>query len=65
MYDRILKFCRDTDGAITVDWVVLSGVIVTLAMLIANDIMGGAAVSGQNTADRAMSVVNSIQTINF
>lgn len=65
MYDRTISFVRNTDGAVTVDWVVLAGAMVTLALLMAGDILGGASTSGTNANNRALSVVQNIKTSDF
>ena len=40
MTHLIKSFCRDTDGAVTIDWVVLTSAIVTLALIIFAGIKG-------------------------
>ena len=65
MYDRAISFVRNTDGAVTVDWVVLAGAMVTLALLMAGDVMGSASTSGTKSNARAMSVVQNIKTLDF
>lgn len=35
------RFARDEGGAVTVDWVVLTGALVTMGMLVVNSIAGG------------------------
>ncbi len=38
----IRKFVRDQDGAVTVDWVVLTGAIIGLSLAVIGSIQGGA-----------------------
>jgi Flp pilus assembly pilin Flp len=46
MLSKLFRFCRDENGAVTVDWVVLTGAIVGIGMLVLTPI----AYSTDNTA---------------
>ncbi|MBI1219024.1 MAG: hypothetical protein GC186_10790 [Rhodobacteraceae bacterium] len=65
MYNRAVEFLRDTDGAVTVDWVVLTGSIVTITLLLLSDMTSGVDIAAKNIPDRAVGVANSIKTINY
>ena len=42
MLNYIKTFCNDEDGAVTVDWVVLTAAVVGLGIAVAGSIQGGA-----------------------
>lgn len=54
MMKFIKHFRRDEDGAVTVDWVVLTAAVVALAVVAYNSI-------GQNTADLAETAASKIE----
>jgi Flp pilus assembly pilin Flp len=58
---RLARFLKDEDGAVTVDWVALTGAMVGLAVLIVLDIAEGATnVSGEIGAELSNSHISDI-----
>lgn len=47
----LAKFRRDEDGAVTVDWVVLTAAIVGLGIAVISTVAGGASEIGSNISD--------------
>ncbi|MCB1339202.1 MAG: hypothetical protein KDK10_17695 [Maritimibacter sp.] len=41
LYQLAQNFCRDEDGAVTVDWVVLTAAIVGLGIAVLTSVSGG------------------------
>ena len=39
---NLMTFIKDEDGAVTVDWVVLTAAIVALGLVVGNSVKGGA-----------------------
>jgi len=39
---NLMSFIKDEDGAVTVDWVVLTAAIVALGLVVGNSVKGGA-----------------------
>jgi|HotLakDrversion3_3_1040253.scaffolds.fasta_scaffold02211_1 Flp pilus assembly pilin Flp len=51
----LAKFRRDEDGAVTVDWVVLTAAIVGLGIAVISTVAGGASEIGSNISDHLSS----------
>ena len=60
MLNFIKNFRNDEDGAVTVDWVVLTAAIVALGLLVGNAISGSAGTAASNIG--ADLVANSTST---
>ncbi len=48
----LAKFCRDEDGAVTVDWVVLTAAIVGLGIAVMSSVGGGTTALGDTISDQ-------------
>ncbi len=57
MDERLRRLCSDEDGAVTVDWVVLTAAIVGLGLVTAETVLIGA----ENVAERTGTFVSSVQ----
>ncbi len=51
MHQMLKDFLRDEDGAVTVDWVVLTAVVIGLGMVVLNPIAFSTESSTQKIAD--------------
>ena len=51
MWRKLKMFISDTDGAVTVDWVVLSAAVIGLGMLVLGPVAFGTENLTQNVAD--------------
>ncbi|NNK16282.1 MAG: hypothetical protein HKP51_05200 [Sulfitobacter sp.] len=49
--NKLQAFCKDTSGAVTVDWIVLTAAVVALAAVTIGVIQTGSAGLADNTAD--------------
>lgn len=65
MYERIRNFLRDTDGAITVDWVVLTAAVVTITLLFLSDLTGKLDTAAGGLETRMAPIVSNMPSINF
>lgn len=50
MLNRLLGFGKDQSGAVTVDWVVLTGAVVGLGLLVLNSMGGSINTAAENIA---------------
>ncbi len=51
-WTHLNRFRRDEDGAVTVDWVVLTGGLIIFGVLVATSIIAGANATGTGAGDR-------------
>jgi len=49
---RVGFFCRDDGGAVTVDWIVITGFVVALVLSVASAISPGMETRGNNIVDQ-------------
>ncbi|MFC6636489.1 hypothetical protein GV827_10365 [Sulfitobacter sp. JBTF-M27] len=49
--NKLQAFCKDTSGAVTVDWIVLTAAVVALAAVTIGVIQTGSAGLADNTGD--------------
>ena len=54
-------FCRDEDGAVTVDWVVLTAAIVGLGIAVLTSVQGGT----QSLADKIAGGLNGMEVTDY
>lgn len=57
MRDYLRRFALMEDGAVTIDWVVLTAAILTLGILIGTSVSNGAGTMAQNTGDNLAAAV--------
>lgn len=57
MRDYLRRFALMEDGAVTIDWVVLTAALLTLGILIGTSVSNGAETMAQNTGDNLAAAV--------
>ena len=50
MLTRIKNFIRDEDGAVTIDWVVLTAAIISMGLIVLTSIEGGTVAAADSIA---------------
>lgn len=63
MFDRSPNFLNDTDGAVTVDWVVISAAIVTLAALFMSDMTQKIDTASAGIATKMAPIIDSMSSL--
>ena len=61
LYKLAKNFCRDEDGAVTVDWVVLTAAIVGLGIAVLTSVSGGTT----SLADKISSELDGMDPANY
>ncbi|WP_025050458.1 hypothetical protein [Sulfitobacter noctilucae] len=51
MTTKLKRFCKDTSGAVTVDWIVLTAAVVALAAMTVTVLQSGSEGLAENTGD--------------
>lgn len=61
MFDFIKTFRADEDGAVTVDWVVLTAAIVGLGIAVLTSVRGGATTMAENIGTELETAVPTVE----
>ena len=65
MFSNCTKFLADEDGAVTVDWVVLTAAVVTITILFLSDFTNRIDGDAGGLKDSIMPVLQAISTFQF